>query len=538
MKLRSIFNFVLILFIAGQSLFAQHIGIIPQPQEVTVFKDSLVVGKVLNLSANEEVGIATIQYLRHALADKYQIYSTINKDKEVQISFGQLKLTKEVHEEEYELTISNNRITIVAGHPHGYFNGVNSLLQLMAFYETPTGIKIPNLKIVDSPAYGWRGFMLDESRHFFGKKKVKQLLDWMAFYKLNKFHWHLTDEPAWRIEIKQYPFLALVGGIGSYTNPLSPTQYYTQEEIREIVAYATERFIDVIPEIDMPGHATAANRAYPQFSGGGTKDHPDFTFHPAKEGTYQYLTNILKETNVLFPSNMLHLGGDEVSFGSEAWNADASIQKMKLRYNYRTNKEVETHFMRRMADSVYHIGAKLVVWDEMADAGLPKDKTIQYWWRHDKIAQLELALENGYATVVCPRIPFYFDFVQDEKDRHGRKWGRVFNPLESVYNYDLDPLKAKEQYPNQILGVQANLWTEGISTIDKLDYMIFPRIAALAETAWTKNDRKNFTEFQQVLKKHLQLYKTDRIYYYDPFNKTLSEPQVEILTKKYLDNPE
>lgn len=183
----------------------------------------------------------------------------------------------------------------------------------------------------------------------------------------------------WQINIKQYPFLTLVGGVGSYTNPLTPAQYYRQEEIREIVAYAAERFIAVIPEIDMPGHATAANRAYPQFSGGGTKDHPDFTFHPAKEGTYQYLTNILKETNVLFPSNMLHLGGDEVSFGSEAWNADTGIQKMKSTYNYKTNKEVETHFMRRMADSVYHMGAKLVVWDEMADAGLPKDKTIQYW---------------------------------------------------------------------------------------------------------------------------------------------------------------
>src|SRR5690606_13307445 len=170
-------------------------------------------------------------------------------------------------------------------------------------------IAIPAWEITDQPRYAWRGLMLDESRHFFGKEKVKSILDWMAFYKLNRFHWHLTDEPAWRLEIKKYPLLTLIGGIGSFTDGAAPAAYYTQQQIHEIVAYAAERNITVIPEIDMPGHATAANRAYPEYSGGGTEAHPHFTFNPGKEDTYAYLTDILRETNALFPSQLLHLGG-------------------------------------------------------------------------------------------------------------------------------------------------------------------------------------------------------------------------------------
>src|SRR5690606_38085843 len=161
----------------------------------------------------------------------------------------------------------------------------------------------------------------------------------------------------------------------------------------------------------------------------GTKDHPDFTFHPAKEGTYQYLTNILKEVNTLFPSNHIHLGGDEVAFGSKAWDEDGSIQQLKAANGYTTNKEVETHFMRRMAD-----------------ADLPTDKTIQYWWRHDRVQQLELALKNGYKTVICPRLPLYFDFVQEESHQYGRKWGKGYNTLQNVYEYDIAQYKAMQQH--------------------------------------------------------------------------------------------
>ncbi|MFP4367730.1 MAG: family 20 glycosylhydrolase, partial [Bacteroidales bacterium] len=180
-----------------------------------------------------------------------------------------------------------------------------------------SAICLPFLReIREDPEYGWRGIMLDESRHFFGKDKVKSILDWMVYYKLNRFHWHLTDSPGWRIEIKKYPKLGHVGGIGNHTDPFTPAEFYTQEDIKEIIAYAKERKIVVIPEIDMPGHATAANHAYPEYSGGGSERYPDWTFHPGREGTYQYLTDILREVDALFPSQMVHLGGDEVSCGN------------------------------------------------------------------------------------------------------------------------------------------------------------------------------------------------------------------------------
>jgi len=380
--------------------------------------------------------------------------------------------------------------------------------------------------------------MLDESRHFFGKEKVKHLLDYMDFYNLNKFHWHLTDEPAWRIEIKKYPFLTFVGGVGTFLDPLTPAQYYSQDDISEIVQYATARYIEVIPEIDMPGHATAARRAYPQFSSGGTKEHPDFTYHPAKEGTYTYLANILKEVSVLFPSQLLHLGGDEVAFGSDAWNADKSIQDLRLKYDLKTNKDVERHFMLSMADSVYNMGAKLVVWDEMVEANLPNDKTIMFWWRYDKPDQLTKSLMNGYATVICPRILFYFDFVQLDVHKYGRKWGSDYNPLERVYNYDLSALKKQEIRDGQILGAQANLWTERVHNEDRFDYLVYPRIAALAETVWTSQERKYFQNFSTILKTHLKIYQEDGIYHFDPFQNSNAEPKVGNMVKKYIDNPE
>ena len=215
----------------------------------------------------------------------------------------------------YQLIISPDKIIISAAGGEGVFYGIVSLLQLIAPQSGFSSVNLNTGVITDAPRYQWRGFMLDESRHFFGKEKVEKLLDWMAFYKLNKFHWHLTDVEAWRIEIKKYPKLALVGGIGNHSDTLAAARYYNQQDIKDIVAYATDRFITVVPEIDMPGHATAANRAYPEYSGGSIARYKNFTFDPSNENTYSYLSGILKEVNGLFPSRMIHLGGDEVELG-------------------------------------------------------------------------------------------------------------------------------------------------------------------------------------------------------------------------------
>lgn len=526
--------FVLVLLgeLQGQS----SVAVIPQPNRISLS------GGELTLRDHSFVFEPEAFLFRDASAlFREQLFARTGfawfKTEEAAEAILAFKRNTGLEQEEYILNIGRDGIVVEASAGAGAHNAVMSLLQMMVSGKTGGLSRIPLGKIQDKPAFSWRGYMLDESRHFFGVEKVKQILNWMAFYKLNRFHWHLTDEPAWRLEIRKYPLLSLVGGIGSFTDPVAGAKYYTQEEIRDIVAYAARRQIEIIPEIDMPGHATAANRAYPQFSGGGSRNHPDFTFHPAKKGTYTFLTHILKEVNVLFPSGWVHLGGDEVSFGSEAWNNDRLIDSLKAGSKLAGNKEVETYFMRRMADSLFRMNARIGVWDEMADSGLPKEKTLQFWWRHDKPEQLQLALKNGYTTVICPRIPFYFDFVQEESHRYGRKWGKAFGTLEALYKYPVEDLLKSETYKGQIAGVQGNLWTETVNTTDRLDFLTFPRLAALAEVGWSESRTKNYGRFLEDLKKHLALYKEENLYYYDPFDPSKEEAYFNKPPRKYLDNP-
>ncbi|MBT8045299.1 MAG: beta-N-acetylhexosaminidase, partial [Verrucomicrobiae bacterium] len=293
----------------------------------------------------------------------------------------------------YVLRIRPETANIYADTASGHFYGLQTLIQLLHGAEKKDGsLSIACAEIEDSPRYEWRGFMLDESRHFSGPEAVKRYLDAMAYYKLNRFHWHLTDSPGWRIEIKKYPKLSTVGGIGNQTDPKAPAAYYTQEQIKEIVAYAKARYITVIPEIDMPGHAAAAVRAYPQFGGGGSKRHPDFTFKPMDPATDAFLKDILKEVAELFPdAGVIHYGGDEVHFGWEKWPAIPAVKKLMKEENLEL-KDVERRFNQRFAKVINDLGYKTGGWDEITHAGIPKDKSLVFWWRHDKPKELHHAL--------------------------------------------------------------------------------------------------------------------------------------------------
>lgn len=425
-----------------------------------------------------------------------------------------LKRKKNSNPEAYTLNMNDRAVTISAGGDAGIFYGIVSFVQLARAGKEAAGI--PCWNIQDAPLYKWRGFMLDESRQFFGKTEVKKILDEMALYKLNRFHWHLTDDPGWRIEIKQYPRLALVGGIGNFHDSTATAQYYTQQDIAEIVSYAAARHITVIPEIDMPGHARAANRAYPQFSGGGSARYPDFTFNPGKEATYQYLTNILKEVDVLFPSQMIHIGGDEVSFGSEAWGKDAAVQQLMQQQKLNTLVQVEHYFLKRMADTLLKLNNNVLGWDEVTASSLPAAKTIVFWWRHDKPEQLTSALEKGYRVVLCPRLPFYFDFVQDSTSLKGRRWKEGdFNTVKDVYDFSLRHLPASVQRSKLVEGLQANLWTETIVSNRRMYYLTFPRLIAFAEAAWTKPAKKDYAQFEKRLEAYLPGLRKEGIYYYN-----------------------
>ncbi len=520
-RLTSWLNYsVLVLFLSATSLYAQEVQIIPRPNQMTAGKG------VFRLSARTPVIIpdplfsGAADYLRTELLRTSGV-TLLSQARASGPAIVFVRATGTTSgPESYGLQVSEAGISIQANTAQGAFYGVVSLLQLTRQASVQNqSLSLPTLTIIDAPRFEWRGVLLDESRHFFGKTVVKKMLDWMAFYKLNRFHWHLTDSPGWRLEIKAYPRLTLVGGVGSHSNANVAAKYYTQEDIKDIVRYAAERHITVVPEIDMPGHATAANRAYPEFSGGGSAKFPDFTFNPGRDTTYTYLSRILRETDVLFPSQMIHLGGDEVHFGNENWHKDPAVQALMKQQKLKDLPAVELYFNTRMADTLFSLNNKVLLWDEAVDSPLPADKTIIFWWRHDQPNQLKKAMEKGFKTVLTPRIPFYLDFLQDSTLLSGRRWGKAgaFAPIETLYRFSLKNLPVTNVQEPLVLGVQGALWTEAISTEPKLEYMLFPRITALAETAWTQESNKDLTGFMKRMKTHLKLYKQDGVYYYNPF---------------------
>jgi hexosaminidase len=283
---------------------AQNLNIIPYPSQVDILKGNCVLYNAPLYTNNTGLS-GLLQYFNNEIG-------LHKKSSHIPRQVVELKIlpSQDVYGS-YALETFEKKVAITAADSAGLFNGLITLLQLYKSGSMSNNhVVLPRVVIHDYPRYSWRGFMLDESRHFFGKQIVKESLDWMAFYKLNHFHWHLTDAQGWRIEIKKFPLLTTVGGIGNYTDSLAAATFYTQEDIREIVDYAKERFITIIPEIDMPGHASAANRAYPEFSGGNTPGYDGFTFDPSNDETYAHLTGILRELSTLFPSRIIHLGGD------------------------------------------------------------------------------------------------------------------------------------------------------------------------------------------------------------------------------------
>ncbi|MCD6354149.1 MAG: beta-N-acetylhexosaminidase [Prolixibacteraceae bacterium] len=523
MKIAYLFLFALLVACSSEEKAPLTVSVIPKPNQIEITNGYLKLGREISIYANSPELQRLAQLFKTQISNQLSVQITQAKDAELLLL---LKKTDD-SDESYRIETTKNRIEIRAGSAHGIFNGLQTLRQLILFSKTGNEkYLLPLVAINDSPRFGWRGIMLDESRHFFGVEKVKQLLDVMALHKLTVFHWHLTDVPGWRLEIKKYPRLTTVGARGNDTNPGAAAAFYTQDEIREIVKFASERFIEIIPEIDMPGHAAAANRAYPEFSGGGSKSHPEFTFNPGYEGTYQFLTNILREVTTLFPSQYIHLGGDEVNFGNQHWNSDPQVQKLMQKQQLKNLKEVEAYFINRMADSIKILNKTVVGWDEIVDHNLPADNSVVMWWRHNLPEKLKAALTKKYPTVLCPRIPLYFDFVQDSSHKWGRKWKGAFCPLETVYTFPPDTLPGFTQNLKLIKGIQANVWTERIQNNQRLDFMLHPRLSALAEAAWTMNSNKDYNDFKIRLKPMLNFLKKEHIGYYNPFQpETTPEPK-------------
>jgi hexosaminidase len=513
-------------WVQAEPLMLPDAGIIPAPAKCELRAGSFAVDAKTQIICRKGAEAETGRFLQAGLKARTGLELKLAKPDKSLAGGIRLELAPAGSEytEGYALEVSTNGMTICASSAAGLFYGVQSLLQMAdaqgAVRAKP--LELPAVRITDEPRFAWRGLMLDESRYFFGKQTVEQMLDMMAYLKLNRFHWHLTDQPGWRIEIKKYPKLATIGGQGNASDPNAPAAYYTQADIREIVEYARQRHIVIIPEIDMPGHATAATRAYPEISGGGTGQWAGFTFNPAKEETYVFLENVLKEVAALFPGPYLHLGGDEVHYGNMSWNTDPAIVAFTRSHGMTNAVELEQYFVRRMAGVIHRLGKTTVGWDEIAGAGVNPAQSVVMWWRHDKPEVLELALQNNYRVVLCPRLPCYFDFVQAAGHNQGRLWKGKFNTLADVYHFPepvTDGLIPAGKESN-VLGVEACLWTEQIQDRERLDYMTYPRLAALAEAAWTPASAKDEAGFMERV--HVFLHELDRrhIPYFNPFAPT------------------
>lgn len=497
-----------VLFLLCALTLSAQSTLLPTPASMRSGKGTFAVGKNIEVQGDNGYAVQLGAQLQTELRALARIASSSRGSIRLQMNqeFGMPK-------EGYSLSVSTDGVLLKASDEAGLFYAKEALLQLMRSGKGVLGA----CRIEDAPRYSWRGFMLDESRHFFGKEKVKQYLDIMASLRLNVFHWHLTDEPGWRIEIKRYPKLTTEGAVGNWHDPKAPAAFYTQEEIKEIVTYAAARQIMVIPEFDMPGHATAVCRSYPEISGGGEGKWEHFTFHPCKEATYQFISNVLDEIVALFPAPYIHIGGDEVHYGNQSWFTDPEIQQFIRDKKLQNETGLEHYFIRRAADIVASKGKTMIGWDEVVDAGVSPDKAVIMWWRHDRKHQLVKALENGFRVIMTPRRPLYADFVQYSTHKVGRQWNG-YNSIEDIYRFPAPIIHLTQGNEDQIMGLQFSLWTERVADAKRLDFMTFPRLIAVAEAAWTPEKSKECSTFMKKLPSLLQYLDTLGIYYFNPFD--------------------
>ena len=390
--------------------------------------------------------------------------------------------------EAYHLRANGREILIEAADARGLFYGVQTLHQLMA-----GGRAIPAADIKDAPRFRWRGLTIDVARHFFGKAALIKIIDEMSAYKLNVLKLHLTDYEGWRFEVPAYPRLTKVGALVD-----SKPQYFTTAELREIVAYAGERHIIVVPEIEMPGHSGAAARAYPEFF-----NKEGSAFNPANPKTYDFVRSILTAAARIFPAPYIHFGGDEV--GDEVWNGMADVDQLKAEKGLKTSDDVEAYFGRKVVAIIESLGKRPMAWDEQVDANAPKSVVIQ-WWRRDKPEVRDAAARNGYDVVMSPADQLYFDYPQGPGEP-GAPWeGNKGGPqsVAKMLAWEPVPDGYTPEQSAHVLGVEAALWTEFIATERYLQFMTFPRLLALAEIGWRARGPRDEAEFSKRLEPHVE----------------------------------
>ena len=504
----------LVLFWALSSI-GQNTGIIPQPLSADLKEGKYIITSntpIIADSPNQQ----NASYLQELLKVEYQKELKIKRKggKGIILTLDP-GLAQKLGEEGYVLKVVNSAISISAGTSAGVFYGIMSLRQLIGEDSDNGNLSISGISIEDGPRFSWRAFMLDEGRYFKGTEQVKKLLDQMALLKMNVFHWHLTDDQGWRLEIKKYPKLteigsfrnnSQIGGWDSAERSNTPhSGYYTQEEIKDIIAYANERQITIIPEIEMPGHASAAIAAYPWLGTiGELKEVPTIfgklpdSFNVSDPRVYEFLENVLSEVMELFPSNIIHIGGDEVKF--DAWKSSVEIQNFIKENGLTSPADLHIFFTNKISNYLNQNGHRMMGWNEIlgenvhewqeatdmeVKKSLAKNTLVHFW--KGNLDLVSKAVHDGYDIVNSYHEYTYLDYSYK------------FIPLEKSYSFDPIPEGLEERFHDKVIGSGCQMWGEWIPEAIDMDKMIFPRIAAYAEVGWTSKTRKDYSVFRSNL---------------------------------------
>lgn len=549
MYMRKILFLFTFIFLSVFSFAQSRIAVIPKPVSVQEKTGEFVLPKTISVNAPKNAEIATgVDLLRKKLsvATGYNTVASTVNNATIHLSLNN-RADNAIGDEGYKLSVTGSGVKITANKNAGLFNGIQTLLQLLPpEIESKQQVAdakwaIPQVEIMDYPQLKWRGFMLDVARHFFTVDEVKRYIDQMSRYKLNVLHFHINDDEGWRVEIKSLPKLTSVGAwrvprVGDFGVLPAPTPdeaktyggFYTQEDIKDLVKYAKERFIDIMPEIDMPGHSMAVLAAYPELSctpnlkvnvRAGEKfidwsTHTllqDNTLCPANEETYRFVDKVVNEMSALFPFEYMHMGGDEAFY--TFWKKSPEVTKLMQRENIKTYEEVQGYFERRVEKIVHKHGKKMIGWDEIFATGIEKSTAVMAW-RGDGTEGVK-ASQAGHKVVMTPAKWVYIDYMQGDKTTEPP----VYASLRLNETYKFNPIPAGAKAEN-ILGGQANLWTEQIYNYRQVEYMTWPRGFALAESVWSPQSSKNWNDFVRRTEDHMQRLDYAKVKYspamYDP----------------------
>ena len=503
------------------------IQIIPEPLSIEQNNGkAFIVENSLKIQLSDSAMLPAASLLQDITKQDIELIWKNEKDSSADFIFELNASLDSLSHEGYVLNISSEQVQIQSAGAEGLFYAVESIRQLLPpTFDADDELALPACCIIDSPRFAWRGMHLDVSRHFMPVSFIKKYIDYLAMHKLNVFHWHLVDGIGWRIEIKSHPELTDIGAWRKVKPGLRPMQefevwregdteekyggFYTQDEVREIVAYAAQKHITVLPEIELPGHSEVVFQCYPHLAckdANGKHIKNTAVYCAANPQGYQLLEDVLEEVLTLFPSEYIHIGGDEVD--KKFWNKCPDCQKMMKKNGYDAH-ELQSHFINHFDTWLKEKGRKLIGWHEILEGQLSPSATVMYWASEKQVKEY---LEKGHPTVLTTGSHLYFDHYQGLSKNEPKAFGG-YAPLKKVYDYEPIPEGLEPQYANLVMGVQANIWTEFMPNEQQVEYMLFPRVAALSEIAWQQKGTKNWRHFENKMNGMLKRYESMNINY-------------------------